>query len=80
MSLDDSDREDGLRPIRNARPEVRSLSAGQHVNLLTKTRCAVGSACDGIVTGIQIKARAGDIAAYRIIKKPLKNRRGCNLF
>ena len=26
--------------------------------------------CDGVVTGIQIKALAGDIAAYRSIKKP----------
>jgi hypothetical protein len=26
--------------------------------------------CDGIVTGIQIRARVGDIAAYRIIKNP----------
>jgi hypothetical protein len=32
----------------------------------------VVSACDGVVTGIQIKARKGDIAAYGIIKKPLK--------
>ena len=26
--------------------------------------------CDGIVTGIQRRALAGDIAAYRTIKKP----------
>jgi len=29
----------------------------------------VVSACDGVVTGIKIKARVGDIAASRIIKK-----------
>ena len=26
--------------------------------------------CDGILTGIQISARRGDVAAYRIIKNP----------
>jgi hypothetical protein len=36
--------------------------------------------CDGIVTGIQIKALVGDIAAYRSVKKALKGRSGCNLF
>ena len=30
----------------------------------------VDSTCDGVVTGIQIKARLCDIAAYRSIKKP----------
>jgi hypothetical protein len=38
------------------------------------------SACDGVVTGIQRRAPAGDIDGYRSIKKPLKNRYGCNLF
>jgi len=32
----------------------------------------VGAACDGVVTGIQIRARAGDIAVYRIKKNPEK--------
>lgn len=36
---------------------------GEHVNSLANAWCAVGPTCDGSVTGIQIKARAGDIAA-----------------
>ena len=38
--------------------------AGEHVNSIASLVCgAVDPTCDGIVTGIQIKARAGDIAA-----------------
>lgn len=40
------------------------LLAGENVNSIASLVCgAVDPTCDGIVTGIQIKARAGDIAA-----------------
>jgi len=35
-------------------------------------RCSEDLICDGVVTGIQIRGRTGDIAAYRIIKNPIK--------
>lgn len=34
-----------------------------HVNALARPVEATGKVCDGIVTGIQIKGRAGDIAS-----------------
>jgi hypothetical protein len=39
-----------------------------------------GLTCDGIVTGIQIKERTGDIAAYRIIKNPNKTAMAATCF
>jgi hypothetical protein len=39
-----------------------------------------GAACDGVVTGIQIRARADDIAAYRIIKNPNKTAMAATCF
>ena len=39
-----------------------------------------GPTCDGIVTGIQIRGRGHDIAAYRIIKNPNKTAMAATCF
>jgi len=44
--------------------------SSEKFEMLIAVRLSRGPSCDGIVTGIQIKGHAGDIAAYRIIKNP----------
>jgi hypothetical protein len=41
---------------------------------------AAAPTCDGVVTGIQRRALAGDIASYRIIKNPNKTAMAATCF
>ena len=66
-----SNEREGLRVLAQVKRgdlNLREAAARRSFERLTripmyKSAGTIGPACDGIVTGIQIKARAGDIAA-----------------